>query len=363
MFLEAKNSENENKLALYSDIISLDESKEKIWSYKCYQEICLIYMQFEDHYMFSLYYKQLMNAAKTFDYKKLRPYVEATVTAFLNEIKSHCKESISHWLEDLTIDFNRLQQDKVINMFEANFNLKYLILSKGGNIDNKQESYETNNNNNLCDLNILDYLNDKEKLEMLTYDYLIKECNCNAQNLDKKGNTFFYFAPEDSRRGGEFYEVPVGWIAFGLEVTNRYGLDTDWLGNDGNPNEWAVAYHGFGARMAPNQIKSIIKTIVHDNLKPGAGQAYNLADDRRHPGKKCGNGVYITPKLNIACQYAGGITLGNKNYRIVIMVRVNPSFIREPVTMKDYWIVDGNGNQLRPYRLLIKESNTIPRMW
>ena len=45
------------------------------------------------------------------------------------------------------------------------------------------------------------------------------------------------------------------------------------------------------------------------------------------------------------------------------MVRVNPSFIREPDTMKDYWIVDGNGNQLRPYRLLIKESSTIPRMW
>ena len=70
-----------------------------------------------------------MNAARTFDNKKLRPYVEATVTVFLNEIKSHCKESINHWLEDLTIDFNRLEQDKVINMFEANFNLKYLILS------------------------------------------------------------------------------------------------------------------------------------------------------------------------------------------------------------------------------------------
>ena len=128
MFLKAKNSENENKISLYLDIISSDESKEKRWSYKCYQEICLIYMQFEDHYMFSLYYKQLMNAARTFDNKKLRPYVEATVTAFLNEIKSHCKESINHWLEDLTIDFNRLEQDKVINMFEANFNLKYLIL-------------------------------------------------------------------------------------------------------------------------------------------------------------------------------------------------------------------------------------------
>ena len=39
------NAVNENKLNLYSDIISLDESKEKIWSYKCYHhEICLEYL-------------------------------------------------------------------------------------------------------------------------------------------------------------------------------------------------------------------------------------------------------------------------------------------------------------------------------
>ena len=68
MFLDAKNSKGENKLTLYLDIISLDESKEKIWSYKCYQEICLIYLQFEDHYMFTMYYKELMRAARTLDY-------------------------------------------------------------------------------------------------------------------------------------------------------------------------------------------------------------------------------------------------------------------------------------------------------
>ena len=32
---------------------------------------------------------------------------------------------------------------------------------------------------------------DKEKLENLTNYYLIKECGCNPQYLDKKGNTFF----------------------------------------------------------------------------------------------------------------------------------------------------------------------------
>ena len=361
MFLNAKNSLNENKLDLYSDIISLDESKEKIWSYKCYQEICLIYLQFEDHLMFPLYYKQLMKAARTFDEKKLRPYIEQTITVFMNEIKSHCKESINHWLEDLTIDFNRLEQDKVINMFEANINLKFLLLSKNikeKKYNNNDEEEEENNNNSNIDINIIDYLNDKEKLENLTNDYLIKECGCNPEYLDKKGNTFFYYQPEDCKRGGEQYKVPIGWTAFGIEVTKRYG-DTDWIANDGRDGEWAVAYHGFGCRMAGHQIKGIIKTIVHDNLKPGSGQAFSYANDRRHPGKKCNHGVYITPDFNIATNYAGCIPLGGKNYRLVIMVRVNPSFIREPETQKDFWIVDGNANQLRPYRLLIKDANTI----
>ena len=367
MFINAKNSVNENKLNLYSDIISLDESKEKIWSYKCYHEICLEYLQFEDHLMFPLYYKQLMNAARAFDVKKLRPFVEQTVSAFMNEIKTHCKESINHWLEDLTSDFNRFEQDKVINMFEANINLQFLLLSKnlkklneGENENNNDYNDYNNNNNNISniDIDIIDYLNDKEKLERLTNDYLIKECGCNPEYLDKKGNTFFYYQPEDSRRGGENYEVPVGWIGFGIEVTKRYG-DTDWISNDGRDGEWAIAYHGFGCRMQPNQIKDIIKTIVHDNLKPGAGQAFSYAPDSRHPGNKCGNGVYITPNLNVATQYAGCISLGGKSYRLVIMVRVNRSFIREPTTQKGFWIVDGKASQLRPYRLLIREPNTI----
>ena len=50
-------------------------------------------------------------------------------------------------------------------------------------------------------------------------------------------------------------------------------------------------------------------------------------------------GVYTTPT-----QYASLIKLGSKKYRLVIMVRVNPSFIREPINVKDYWILDGKAN-------------------
>ena len=354
MFIKIKQDKEGDKINAYLDIINLDESKQKIWSYKCYQEICLIYLQFEDHSMFPLYYKKLMDVARTIEFKYLRPHVEATITLFLNEIFSHVKESADHWLEDLTEGFNRFEKDKVINTFEAVINLKIIVLSKGGKHFDNYKVLNDENKKIDIDGNIIDFLRDREELERLALEYFIKECGCDERYLDKKGNTIFYYNPPDNRRGGERYEVPVNWMGFGIEVTNRY-QDEDWLSSDGRPGEWAVAYHGFGCRMQSNQIKSIIKTIIHDNLKPGSGQACSGYPDKRHPGKNCGNGVYVTPNINVAFGYAGFITLGKKNYKLVIMVRVNPSYIREPTSQPDYWIVDGKTNQLRPYRLLIKD--------
>ena len=358
MFLKVKQDTEGNKIESYLDIINLDESKEKIWSYKCYQEICLIYLQFEDHYMFPLYYKKLMDMGRTIDFKYLRPHVESSITVFLNEIFSHYNASVSHWLEDLTEGFNRFEKDKVINMFEAVINLKLLVLAKGGkHFDNYKVLRDESNNITKMDPRMLDYIRDREELERLVNEYFIKECGCDPKYLDKKGNTIFYYNPSDSKRGKERYAVPVGWMGFGIEVEKRYENEPDWIACDGREGEWAVAYHGFGCRMKSSELKSIIKTIIHDNLRPGSGQAFSGASDKRHKGQKCGTGVYITPNIDVAFSYAGVITLGKKNYKLVIMVRVKPEFIREPTTQPDYWIVDGKANQLRPYRLLIKEFN------
>ena len=277
----------------------------------------------------------------------MRTYVKYTAEAFIRELAKKVKESINHWLEDISKDFNIYQKDKVINAFEANINLNFLLLA------NKIKKNEINNIK--LDINVINYMQDKQKLEELTNKYLIEECDCDPKYLDSKGNTFFYYQPLDSIRGGEKYNVPLGWIGFGLEVLNRYG-NNDWLSSDGRNGEWAVAYHGFGCSYSGDKLKNLIKTIVHDNLRPGSGQACSGHKDRRHPGQLCGNGVYITPNINVALGYAGFLPLDKKTYNIVIMVRVNTKYIREPEYQTDYWIVDGNANQLRPYRLLIKEN-------
>ena len=43
------------------------------------------------------------------------------------------------------------------------------------------------------------------------------------------------------------------------------------------------------------------------------------------------------------------------NYKIGIMTRVKPELIRCPVDKQDYWVINGTDNEVRPYRILIKE--------
>ena len=53
MFIEAKNTDpddkSEKKINSYLDIVNLDETKGKIYSYKCYEEICLIKLDLDDY--------------------------------------------------------------------------------------------------------------------------------------------------------------------------------------------------------------------------------------------------------------------------------------------------------------------------
>ena len=292
----------------------------------------------------------------------MHSYVKFTTEKFVQGLSKKVKESINHWLEDIAKDFNINQKDKVINAFEANINLNFLLLANKIKKQENEDDEIYNDYKNKIDMNVIDYIQDKQKLEELTTQYLIKECGCDPKYLDSKGNTFFYYQPLNCLRGGEKYNVPIGWIGFGLEVLNRYEND-NWLGNDGKEGEWAAAYHGFGKSYSGNNLKNLIKTIVHDNLRPGSGQACSGSYDKRHPGKICGNGVYITPNINVAHGYAGILPLGKKTYNIIIMVRVNTKYIREPEYAQDYWIIDGNSNQLRPYRLLIKETEGFRRYY
>ena len=123
---------------------------------------------------------------------------------------------------------------------------------------------------------------------------------------------------------------------------------------NGNPNEWCVAYHGIGRSC--NNVPQATNLIIKGGFKAGGGQDKASDNDLRHPGQKVGRGVYCSPNPQVLDQYAGIATTNNgKKYKMGFMMRVKPDRIRQASRNKDYWVLDGTVNEMRPYRILVKE--------
>ena len=186
----------------------------------------------------------------------------------------------------------------------------------------------------------------------------------NLSMLDSRGNQ----SPNNyggGKRGGEEYFPPMGWKGYGLKVMDVYDNgNNDWLAMNNNSNEWAVAYHGIGKAGNTTNTEAITNKIIKGgDFKNGLfigsekGQARKDDDDIRHPGNKVGEGVYCTPDINVAEGYAGSSSIVNgKRYKMIFMMRVKPDKIRSSNASPKEWILDGTTNEMRPYRILLKEA-------
>ena len=217
-------------------------------------------------------------------------------------------------------------------------------------------------------------LNEVEYLKKLEKDYgfisylfknILEYCRISPLMFDKKYDNKDGGWGIGQKRGPPNhlvdYDPPIGYLGYGLSVENKYDNgDNTWLGKDNKEGEWYIAYHGTDFKY--------VKDILEKGFGRGDGQYYsddeNINKLSNPPFEKCGKGVYCTPKIKEAETYAKPIRIGNFNYIVVIMVRVNPYKIRIPVRKPDYWIVSGDdlkiGNirkyddEIRPYRILIK---------
>ena len=162
--------------------------------------------------------------------------------------------------------------------------------------------------------------------------------------FDKRGNRSSGWGVGEIRGGRDYLPPTTGYVGHGLNVWGKYDYgNNDWLAYDNNPNEWCVAYHATNLRYA--------KSILEKGLKAGNRQAYEDDDDINHPGMKVGKGVYCSPDIK-ETEYYGDECQG---YRCIFMCRVNPKKIRICKGNPEYWVVNGNSNEIRPYRLLIKK--------
>jgi hypothetical protein len=277
---------------------------------------------------------------------------------------------------------NQLFQKRFYEMMSQQFMYNFIqkqssLLNKNSNINNNKN----NNINNNLDSNLIAFKdfklsqaltdvlaesnfpfhanNDNNNLFMLPNDLntelLTAFINLNPDLLYGFGNNLDGNWARNEYRGGKKYNPPRGWIGFGLNVLNKYDNgNNDWLACNGRIGEWCVAYHGAGRGQNNDNIKKTIKSILESNLKPGKGQSLKNSPDLNHPGQTVGIGVYCSPDIDVLESYAGVMTIQGKSYKVGFMLRVKPDKIRFGSLHKNYWVLNGSFDELRPYRLLVK---------
>ena len=162
------------------------------------------------------------------------------------------------------------------------------------------------------------------------------------------------------KKGGWRYYPPKNrWKGFGLKVLNKYdGGNNDWLAHNGNRNEWAIAYHGIGTKLGYT-LEDATKSILSNGFIVGYRQAYAGDPDENHYGQKVGRGVYCSPYPEVMEEYAKAAststTINGKKFIMGFMMRVKPDKIRYSKRKKEYWVLNGTNDEMRPYRIMIKE--------
>ena len=207
--------------------------------------------------------------------------------------------------------------------------------------------------------------NELNNLKQIQKELIIKGCDLNLNILDNKGNKEFKWSQGEKRGGFDYIPPPKGWKGFGISVLNKYDNgNNDWLSKDGNKNEWAIAYHGIGIKMGSKfTLEKVTNCILKEGFKAGHGQAYAEDEDERHPGNKVGIGVYCSPDPLVMEDYAKDAetitSVNNRKFMMGFMIRVKPDKIRYSKDMREYWVLNGSTDEMRPYRILVKETDYI----
>ena len=269
---------------------------------------------------------------------------------------------------------NEEEQKKFNDKLRKKLSIEYNIPENKIIITNPQRGsyqiqviFQTDDFNNL-DMNTLKdkCKNDEEfkeigKLKQVQESLIMSACKLSGSMLDSRGNRESGWGVGEKRGGFDYIPPPQGWKGYGLKVLGKYdnGND-DWLAYNGNPNEWAIAYHGIGTKLGSNfTVEKATESILAGGFKAGDGQAYEgyKNDNPKCSDKMVGRGVYCSPDPKVMEGYAqqSSTTVNQKKYKMGFMMRVKPDKIRYSNSQKNYWVLDGTTEQMRPYRIMVKE--------
>ena len=181
---------------------------------------------------------------------------------------------------------------------------------------------------------------------------LLSGCKLNKYILDSRANNNKVWGVNEIR-GGKPYYPPHGWVGYGLRVADRFDNgDNSWLDYNHSKGEWSVAYIGIGEDLGQNKL---MNNKNKNDSSESIRKDFKNFNDKFHSGQKVGEGIIVTPKPKVLEKNCGIFTCCGTKYKIGFMTRVNPEKIRCPEGQDDYWVINGTDNEIRPYRILIKE--------
>ena len=183
--------------------------------------------------------------------------------------------------------------------------------------------------------------------------------------LDPKGDRHDRWGINESR-GGEKYIPPLdGWVGIGLKVWDKYE-NNKWLGYKNLEGEYSIAYYGlYNYLDDKDEMSKDLKNFVTDIRSSISERVFQTEDDQRtgflwFHRKKCGGGICLFQDPKLAEYCAGIINIFGIEYKILLMCRVKPQKIRQPLNHNKFWILNPTPDEIRPYRILLKKVNNSP---
>ena len=335
--------------------------------------------------------KFLENNKKIFDYYYSRATILLNLkkdiiypNLDLNDFNSHV-----NFLKEINRIFLDYNKNNIVSEYYANDDLKKKILEVVYyNTKEKikkfeffrifdyvfnMEKYTLNNNdkkiinfpNEIQNIqNILLKLENKFKELISIKNFMIENCNFKKE-FDSRGDLIIPNTSNVLKRGTEDYNPPYGWIGIGLNISGKYNENEDdkdgkWI-FEKKDSKWANAYLGFyqeknaKIKIADNIQKYLLELVTKNDKLEIFEKEVNFLDSR-HWKNRFQKGIYLNSKIENVEKYAGIITIDNKIFKFLLMVKVKISEISQPKN-EDVWVLDKKF--IRVYRILFKEIKNL----
>ncbi|CAD8079314.1 unnamed protein product [Paramecium sonneborni] len=193
------------------------------------------------------------------------------------------------------------------------------------------------------------------------YNYFVKanqnHLSISLNDFDPKYNMSWNNFPEKEKRGPKNdqydYYFPKGCYGFGLNINNlkNKGKNLDWIKMDGNKDEWRILFHGTQNQFVVN--------IIKEGLQQGNRNAHFSCSSMKNQDQ-IGKGIYFSDKFEACLEYAHPVQIGDKQFKVLFMSRVNPQKIVmcQSMIKKRYFVVN-NSEDVRSYRILLYQSQGV----